>query len=115
MDSEAYLLACQRYIELNPARARMVAGRGDYPWSGFAANAGGAADPLVRPHALYLALGDTAEARRHAYRRLIDEVLDEDVITELRAATNGGWAIGGEATGERGAGLTILPVILPVS
>src|SRR5262249_45624535 len=95
IDSEAYLLACRRYIELNPVRARMVAAPADYPWSSHAANAGGAADPLVRPHALYLALGDTADARRQAYRRLFDAALDEDLVGELRAATNGGWAIGG--------------------
>jgi putative transposase len=95
IDSEAYLLTCQRYIELNPVRARMAADPADYPWSSHAANAGGAADPLVRPHALYQALGDTAEARRQTYRRLFDDALDEDIVTELRAATNGGWAIGG--------------------
>ena len=95
IDSEAYLLTCQRYIELNPVRARMVADPADYPWSSHAANARGAADALVRPHALYLALADTAEARRQAYRRLFDAALDEDIVGELRAATNGGWAIGG--------------------
>jgi putative transposase len=95
IDSEAYLLSCHRYIELNPVRARMVADPTDYPWSSHAANARGAADPLVRPHALYLALAATAEARRDAYRRLFDEALDEDMVAELRAATNGGWAIGG--------------------
>src|SRR5262249_3297954 len=53
IDSEAYLLACQRYIELNPVRARMVTAAADYPWSSHAANAGGAAHPLVPPHPPY--------------------------------------------------------------
>jgi putative transposase len=57
IDSEAYLLACCRYIELNPMRARMVRSPRDYRWSSYRANALGAADPLVRPHALYLTLG----------------------------------------------------------
>jgi putative transposase len=96
VDSEAYLLTCQRYIELNPVRAGMVADPAGYAWSSYPANALGGADPLVRPHALYLALGDTAEARRRAYRGLFDEALGEEVMAELRAATNGGWAIGGE-------------------
>src|SRR5262247_1018598 len=39
IDSDAYLLTCQRYIELNPVRARMVADPADYPWSSHAANA----------------------------------------------------------------------------
>ena len=50
----------------------------------------------MRPHALYLALGETPEARGQAYRRLFAEALGEEVVAELRAATNSGWAIGGE-------------------
>jgi putative transposase len=30
---ETYLLACQRYIELNPVRADMVAHPAEYRWS----------------------------------------------------------------------------------
>jgi len=33
IDSEAYLLTCMRYIELNPGRAGMVIDPADYPWS----------------------------------------------------------------------------------
>lgn len=35
VDQEAYLLACQRYIELNPVRAAMVRHPADYPWSSY--------------------------------------------------------------------------------
>ena len=35
VESDTYLLACCRYIELNPVRARMVAEAGDYPWSSY--------------------------------------------------------------------------------
>src|SRR6185437_16387757 len=45
IDSEAYFLACCRYIELNPVRAAMVAHPRDYPWSSWPAHAQGAADP----------------------------------------------------------------------
>lgn len=96
IDSEAYLLACQRYIELNPVRARMVDDAGAYRWSSHAANAAGAADALVRPHPLYLALGATTAARQAAYRALFAVALDGDFIAALRAATNGGWALGGD-------------------
>jgi len=96
IDSEAYLLTCHRYIELNPVRARMTADAAGYRWSSHAANAAGAADPLVRPHPLYLALGTIAAARQPAYRALFDVALDDGFIAELRAATNGGWALGSE-------------------
>ena len=36
---DQYLLACQRYIELNPVRSGIVPGPGDYPYSSFAHNA----------------------------------------------------------------------------
>ncbi len=94
IDSEAYLLACQRYIELNPVRAGMVADAAGYRWSSHAANAGGAGDALIRPHPLYLALGAIAAARQAAYRALFDTALDDDFIAELRAATKAGWALG---------------------
>jgi putative transposase len=94
IESEGHLLACYRYIELNPVRARMVAGPGDYPWSSYRAHAEGAADPVVTDHVLFGALGATAAERRAAYRALFREVLDEAWIADLRAATNGGWALG---------------------
>jgi len=35
VDSEKYLLACCRYIELNPVRAGMVHGPAEYAWSSY--------------------------------------------------------------------------------
>ena len=55
--SEDYVLACYRYIELNPVRANMVQCPGDYPWSSYRANGDGRANPLLTPHAEYLRLG----------------------------------------------------------
>lgn len=97
IDSEAYLLACSRYIELNPVRARMVRHPRDHRWSSYRANALGAADALVSPHPLYLTLGRTAAERQESYRALFRERLDEDFIEDLRSATNGGWALGDDA------------------
>jgi len=68
-----YLLACMRYIELNPVRARVVAWPGQYPWSSFRANALGRDDPLLTPHAHYCALGRSAESRRAVYRALFQD------------------------------------------
>lgn len=35
IDSEAYLLTCYRYIELNPVRAGLVSHPREYPWSSY--------------------------------------------------------------------------------
>ena len=57
IQEETYLLACQRYIELNPVRAGMVPHPAEYRWSSYRANAQGEADALLQPHPLYTALG----------------------------------------------------------
>ena len=71
IDSAAYLLACCRYIELNPVRAGMVAHPRDYPWSSWRAHALGAADPLVAPHALYKAAGRHAAGAAEGLSRAV--------------------------------------------
>ena len=49
VQSEGYVLACYRYIELNPVRASLVIHPGDYPWSSHRNNAlGEAAAQLAR-------------------------------------------------------------------
>ncbi|MDA1117930.1 MAG: transposase [Proteobacteria bacterium] len=63
-----YLLACMRYIELNPVRAGLVDRPSAYRWSSHRANAMGLADPVLTPHAIYCALGRTPAERRAAYR-----------------------------------------------
>ena len=44
---ESYLLACMRYIELNPVRAGMVTHPGPYRWSSYRANAEGESSRLI--------------------------------------------------------------------
>ena len=96
IDGEAYFLACCRYIELNPVRARMVKHPREYSWSSYRANALGAADALVSIHPLYRALASTAGERQSAYRTLFRAALDTGFVDALRAATNGGWALGND-------------------
>lgn len=94
IQEEAYLLACQRYIELNPVRANMVAHPAEYRWASFRANAQGEADALVRPHSLYAALGLDDASRQAAYRELFRFELDPGLVDEIRRSTNGNFALG---------------------
>ena len=96
VQAESYLLLCQRYIELNPMRAGMVADPADYRWSSYRANALGAADALVSPHPLYLALGADEDTRRGAYRELFRGALDEKPLSDLRLALNQDQPIGND-------------------
>jgi len=47
VDSDVYVLACMRYIEMNPVRANMVDSPHEYKWSSYRANALGDHDRLV--------------------------------------------------------------------
>ena len=94
VQEEGYLLACQRYIELNPVRAGMVEHPAEYRWSSYRANAQGEADALVKPHPRYEALGRDAASREAAYRELFRYELEPGLVDEIRRATNGNYALG---------------------
>lgn len=99
--AETYLLACQRYIELNPVRANMMNHPAEYKWSSYAANAQGFKKngdiELISPHFLYHALGLDAASRQAAYRELFRYELDIGLVDEIRKATNGNYALGNDA------------------
>lgn len=84
IDSDSYLLLCQRYIELNPVRASMVSHPDEYVWSSYQANAMGKKIKGVTPHELYLRLGSNISNRLHAYRHLFKEYISADLIQEMR-------------------------------
>ncbi|HEY2629789.1 MAG TPA: transposase, partial [Usitatibacter sp.] len=67
IDTERYLIECQRYIELNPVRAGMVLHPREYPWSSYRTNAEGRPSRLVIGHECYLRLASTDDERRAAY------------------------------------------------
>lgn len=96
IDSERYLLTCYRYIELNPVRAGMVKKPDDYRWSSYRANALGAANPLLTPHALYRSLGNNREQQAKRYRESFKEVLDKELIDDIRASVQTGTPLGND-------------------
>ena len=94
VDSDAYLITCHRYIEMNPVRAKMVAHPRDHAWSSYRCNAEGEPSTFVKPHCLYDALGDSLEARREAYRKAFAASLTAPELQRIRDAINGGYALG---------------------
>lgn len=65
-DSAHYVLACYRYIELNPVRAGIAPRPESYEWSSHAINIGRRSNALIAPHVEFLALGSDAETRSRA-------------------------------------------------
>lgn len=94
VDSEAYLLACMRYIETHPVRAGLVSMPEAWPWSSHPANAHGQPDMLIRHHAVYRALGADPAGRCAAYRALFDGEEDMLELDAIRRAVLGGWPVG---------------------
>ena len=84
VDSEGYLLTAYRYIELNPVRAGMVERAEDYPWSSVRANLGVAGDPLVTPHAQFIAMGTDIAERSSWYRAWLDQGVPPDDLDAFR-------------------------------
>ncbi|OGI38523.1 MAG: transposase [Candidatus Muproteobacteria bacterium RBG_16_62_13] len=96
ISSDDYLLACMRYIELNPVRAGMVASPDDYRWSSYRINAAGGGHDAITPHPLYLALGKDRKTRGDAYRELFRSALDSDRVHAIRATVQTGTPLGNE-------------------
>jgi putative transposase len=97
IDSARYALGCQRYIDLNPVRAGMVPSADAYPWSSYAGHSGARRDPLLTPHAEYLAISDDESGGSAAYAALCQEAEEPDFLAAIRDATFGGLPLIGEA------------------
>lgn len=101
IQTDEYLLACMRYVELNPVRAGMVVAAGDYGHSSYAANAAGARDEIITSHAVYQALGRSPAERWDVYRAMFDAPLGNVALNRIRDATQHAWAVGGDAFVDR--------------
>jgi putative transposase len=111
IEDDRYLLACMRYIELNPVRAVLAASPGEYRWSSYSHHVGHTVDPLISDHPLFWSLGNTPFERQSAYERLFESPLAGDQLSELRRATNRGWALtSSDRLPDRSVGAIQLPV-----
>ena len=99
VDSAGYVLACYRYIEMNPVRAGIVGAPDAYAWSSHRANTRRSRDPLISHHPEYSAL------TTQAYLRLFETGEDPQFLKTVREATSGGYPLVGDVMKAR---LTLL-------
>ena len=97
VDTEQYLLACSRYIELNPVRAGLVAAPLDYPWSSYAHHTGVRVDGLVTDHLLYWGMGNTPFQREAAYSDLVGQGIPQDELDFVTTAVLKNQPLGSDA------------------
>ena len=94
VETESYLLTLHRYIELNPVRAGMVGHPREYPWTSYRCNAEGEPSTIVRPHDLYMELGQTDPDRRKVYSDAFAASIPGVELDRIRDAINTGFALG---------------------
>ncbi|MCO7522675.1 MULTISPECIES: transposase [unclassified Pseudomonas] len=95
VQSDTYLLACCRYIELNPVRARMTAEAGDYPWSSYSVRMGAAKrQNWLDDNPLFETFGVTEELRHKRYAEFVREAISEEELSLIREAIQRGQLTG---------------------
>jgi putative transposase len=97
IEGERHLLACMRYIELNPVRAGLCQDATHWSWSSAAHHLGLTRSALVSEHELYWSLGNTPFEREHAYRELMDQGVTQSEQEQFTNAVLRGRPVGSEA------------------
>ena len=96
VDAENYLIACYRYIEMNPVRAGMVNRPEDYRWSSYQSNAGIRSHPLITPHPLYSSLGNDFQERCSNYQGLFLSRFDSGIQSKIDTSSQTSIPLGND-------------------
>ncbi len=89
-----YLLACYRYVEMNPVRAGLVADPSFWSWSSCRSHLGLESDPSLTDHAAYWGLGNTPFERQATYKRYLEAGPSGKELEAIRYAAHRGWVLG---------------------
>ena len=96
VQSETYLLACCRYIELNPVRARVVTNPLEYKWSSCRARFGRSRLPSLDLDPCYLALGANDPDRQRCYEQYLSCAIPRGEWKLIREAVQRGQLTGND-------------------
>ncbi|MFH1217963.1 MAG: transposase [Pseudomonadota bacterium] len=90
INANEYLLACCRYVELNPVRAGMVQEPTQYRWSSCPAKTGIQELPWLDLDPFYMNLGNTTVERAGKYKKWLCDTVPEEELKLIREATQRG-------------------------
>ena len=94
VDTDAYLLACCRYIELNPVRAQMVDAPEAYTWSSCRHHLGLTRCEWLDANPCYCALGRDEVERQGRYREFLRMAIPAGEWALIREAAQRGQLTG---------------------
>jgi putative transposase len=86
IDTTPYLLACCRYVDLNPVRAAIVASPDEYCWSSYRSHVGDSDDQLLDLCSSYRELGNSNAERAQAYRAFVGMGTRKNELAMVRTA-----------------------------
>jgi len=95
IDTDSYLMACLRYVELNPVRAGMVSRPEDYRWSSYAQQAGICDDIWIDTHPLALHSCASSADRHSEYREFVKAGVATQELAVIRTAVGRNQLTGG--------------------
>jgi putative transposase len=90
INANEYLLACCRYVELNPVRAGLVDDPEKYPWSSCPIKTGGRELAWLDFDPFYLSLGGTPQACAVNYREWLHKSVPEEEWKLIQEAAQRG-------------------------
>jgi putative transposase len=94
IETDAYLLACYRYVELNPVRARMSDDPAAYPWSSYRWHAGiGSQFGWLDIDPCFEALGNCDDEGAMRYREFVQSAIPPGEWEMIHEATDWNRAI----------------------
>ena len=95
VQTDTYLLACSRYIELNPVRARMVSDPSEYRWSSYTSRIDtGDSTGWLDTDPCFLALRNTACQRSERYRTFVHGAVSQAELSLIREGLQRGQLTG---------------------
>jgi putative transposase len=83
IESDEHMLNVMAYIDLNQHRAKKVSHPQKNDWSSYAYYADGKKDSLITPSPSYLALGETPLERQHAYRNIVEGLMEQRKLLNI--------------------------------
>jgi len=94
IQTDEYLLACCRYVELNPVRAGLVGDPSAYPWSSYRSKINHASNPTVDFDPGYMGLGSTPGERAEHYASWVRSAIPVGEWERIRQAVQRGHLTG---------------------
>jgi len=97
IQTSEYMLACCRYVDLNPVSAGMVVHPGEYHWSSFGQKTRESTNAWINLDDCYIGLGKTVDERMRSYAKFVTEGIPASgEIDLIRRALDSGQLTGND-------------------